>query len=247
MAATNSPLSPLAGGHYWLYGKHAVLAALANTTRVQRRLLMTPKAHQALDGALKIKPQLVEMKAMNALLPEGAVHQGIALEVQPLPQPQLEDVASQNKPLLMLDQVSDPHNIGAILRSAAAFGVGGMIVQDRHAPKESAIIAKTAAGALELVPMVSVTNLSRAIEQLQRDHGYFAIGMAGNAKLNLSQLTLEAGKAVLVMGAEGRGLRPLIEKHCDELVKLPMNPQMESLNVSVAAGIGLYELMRGAV
>ena len=237
--AIESPMK-LTSGHYFLYGIHAVQAALDNPKRVKRTLYGTAKALEKLKIPTKCRHQTIEASHIDDALPEHAVHQGVMLEVQPLPQPSLAEIAASGRPLLMLDQVSDPHNIGAILRSAAAFHAGGIICQDKHAPKENATIAKIAAGGLERVPMVAVTNLSRALEELQT-HGYWSAGMDGEATQELSQLNLSA-QTVLVLGAEGKGLRPLVAKQCDMLAKLPIHSQMESLNVSVAAGIGLYAL-----
>lgn len=229
-----------AAGHYYLYGIHAVQAALENPKRVRRTLYISGNTQEKLRIPAKQPVQKVEAGILQAMLPPHAVHQGVALEVQALPQPSLEEIAASGKALLMLDQVSDPHNIGAILRSAAAFNAGGLIMQDKHAPKENATIAKTAAGGLESVPMVSVTNLARALEELQ-PLGYWSVGMDGSAEQTLDKLKLDA-KTVLVMGAEGSGLRRLIAEKCDLLAKLPIHSQMESLNVSVAAGISLYAL-----
>lgn len=232
-------ITPTAG-HYYLYGIHAVQAALDNPNRVKRKLYASGNALDKLNIPTKVKSIKLDNQSLQEMLPAGAVHQGAALEVQALPQPDIKQIATTGKLLLMLDQVSDPHNIGAILRSAAAFDVGGIIVQDKHAPKENATIAKIAAGGLEIVPLVAVTNLSRALKELQ-DDGYWSVGMDGTAKQTLAQLNLD-GKIVLVMGAEGAGLRRLIAEKCDMLAKLPIHRQMESLNVSVAAGIGLYVL-----
>jgi len=234
---------------YWMVGAHAVQAALDNPHRAKRRLLVTENAlakwRIPLSLAAKIKPELVTPAELDTKLGHGGAessHQGIALEVQPLPGQSLEKLAASGQRLVMLDQVTDPHNIGAILRSAAAFGAAGVIVQDKNAPPENATIAKTAVGALELVPLLRVTNLSRAIEALQ-DAGYWAIGLDGEAESEMAALDLPA-QTLLVMGAEGKGLRRLVGEHCNQLVKLPIHPQMESLNVSVAAGIALYELAR---
>lgn len=234
-------------GHYALYGIHAVQAALENPARVKRTLYTTKSGFEKLtvSDSHSLASHIVDAKLIESLLPMHAVHQGVALEVQPLPQPDLTAMAETGKPLIMLDQVSDPHNIGAILRSAAAFDAGGVIVQDKNAPRENATIAKIAAGAMEKVPFVKVTNLSRTLEAL-RENGYWSIGLDGDAKEELSQLSLTA-RSVLVMGAEGAGLRPLVAKNCDMLAKLPIHPQMESLNVSVATGISLYALQQKIV
>ncbi|MDG1286040.1 MAG: 23S rRNA (guanosine(2251)-2'-O)-methyltransferase RlmB [Rickettsiales bacterium] len=230
----------LTSGHYFIFGIHAVQAALNNPQRVKRKLYATGNASEKLKVPEAIYTHTVDGDWLDKLLPDFSVHQGVALEVQALPQPHLMELAETGKRLLMLDQVSDPHNIGAILRSAAAFDVGGIIVQDKHAPRENATIAKTAAGALELIPLVAVTNLTRALKELQ-NAGYWSVGMDGDAKQTIDQLNLDP-KTVLVMGAEGSGLRRLVAEKCDLLAKLSIHSQMESLNVSVATGISLYAL-----
>jgi 23S rRNA (guanosine2251-2'-O)-methyltransferase len=230
----------LPSGYYWLTGIHPVQMALNNPQRVRHRLLVTANSKEKLRIPQRISLEVVEQETLNRLLPAGTTHQGVALAVQPLSSPPLEDLLANAKPLLMLDQVTDPHNIGAILRSAAAFGAGGVIVQDKHSPAENATIAKTAAGALEVIPYLAVTNLSRTIEAAQQA-GYWAIGLEGTASQTLKSCKPSA-KTLLVMGAEGAGLRRLVAEHCDMLAKLPISPQMESLNVSVAAGIALYEI-----
>lgn len=224
---------------YWLYGHHAVAAALANPRREVRRVLATKQAQTALAVTAKVKPQPADASAIDKLLPKDAVHQGIAAEVLPLAPPALEEVLG-GKPLLMLDQVTDPHNVGAILRSAAAFGAGAVIVQDRHSPPEGGVMAKAASGALEVVPLVPVTNLSQALQQV-KEAGYWCAGLDGDAPLPIHQAKL-GPKTVLVLGAEGRGLRRLVGEHCDLLVKIPISGQMESLNVSNAAAVALYAL-----
>jgi 23S rRNA (guanosine2251-2'-O)-methyltransferase len=228
-------------GYYWLYGLHPVQMALANTARHKGVLLGTAPALAKLRVSAKMNTKTVEGAELDRMLPPQATHQGVALAVQPLNAPPLEQVLATGKPLVMLDQVTDPQNIGAILRSAAAFGAGAVLVQEKHSPTENATIAKIAAGALEVVPYLPVTNLSRAIEEAQKA-GYWAVGLDGAAEKTLAQCKLTA-KTLLVMGAEGAGLRRLVSEHCDILAKLPIDPQMESLNVSVAAGIALYSLI----
>jgi len=230
----------------YLFGTHAATAALANPMRKIKRVLVTKNAQTELGKALSgIKnPVIIEGHKLEAMLPQGSVHQGIALECEPLAQPALSDWLNEKieKPVLLLDQVTDPHNVGAILRSAAAFGIGAVIATDRNAPQESGVMAKAASGALEIVPMIHVVNLVQAIETLKK-FGYWIAGLDGAAKQLISEANLDA-KTALVLGAEGAGLRRLTTEHCDFLVKIPMSSQMESLNVSNAAAIALYDLYR---
>ena len=228
-----------------LYGKHASIAALANPMRKIKRVMVTKNTHSELGEKLftGIKNlQIVDGKKLDDLFPREAVHQGIALECEPISQPDLQEflVENSDKPLLILDQVSDPHNVGAILRSAAAFDAGAVIVTDRNAPQESGVMAKTASGALELMPLITVGNLSQAIEHLKKA-GYWIYGLDGEAKQTITDAKLDS-KTALVLGAEGRGLRRLTAERCDGLLRLPISPKMESLNVSNAAAVALYAL-----
>jgi 23S rRNA (guanosine2251-2'-O)-methyltransferase len=229
-------------GSYWLYGWHAVNAALANPERPVRRILVSEAGESRLKLPRKlVEPQTLPAREMDNLLGRDAVHQGIAALVAPLPTYVLEDVVHLPKgPLLVLDQVSDPHNVGAILRSAAAFGAVGVIHPKDHSAPESAVMAKAACGGLDMVRRIAVTNLASALRDL-KDAGWWVIGLDGEAKSNLAQIK-PSEKMVLVLGAEGRGMRRLTAELCDELAKLPMDPRMESLNVSNAAAISLYHL-----
>jgi 23S rRNA (guanosine2251-2'-O)-methyltransferase len=230
----------------YLFGKHAALCALDNKMRKVKRVLVTKNAQaelgQKLGGFKNLT--LIEPQKLDSLLPPASVHQGIAIECDPLNQPSLSDWLDLgiNKPVLLLDQVTDPHNVGAILRSAAAFNVGAVIATDRNAPAESGVMAKAASGALEIIPLISVTNLVQAIETLKKA-GYWIAGLDGSAKQAIHEANLDT-KSALVLGAEGTGLRRLTTEHCDFLVKLPISPQMESLNVSNAAAVALYDLYR---
>jgi 23S rRNA (guanosine2251-2'-O)-methyltransferase len=224
-----------------LYGRHAVLAALANPGRMLLRLRAT---HEAVAG-LRLPPRLpVEMAGpadLARLVPEGAPHQGLVLEAEPLEAVRLEDLlaAPGQGPLVVLDGVTDPQNVGAILRSALAFGAAGLVTQDRHAPGESGALARAAAGALEALPWARVVTLSRALDQMA-EAGFWRIALAGEARRTLGEALRGAARVALVLGAEGEGLRPGVAQHCDELARLPIDPRMESLNVSVAAGVALY-------
>jgi 23S rRNA (guanosine2251-2'-O)-methyltransferase len=252
-----SPQTPARepGGAYWLCGTHAVLAALANPRRKVRRLLTTAEAGRGLSerlDALRAEhplpvAEIVDKADIEKLLPATAVHQGSAVLVEPLPTLSIEEIADEGAEreravVVVLDQVTDPHNVGAVLRSAAAFGALAVVVQDRHAPDETASVAKAASGALERIPLVRVTNIVRALETL-KEAGFWSAGLAADGPVTLASAKL-SGRVVLVLGAEGEGLRRLTREHCDYLVRLPMTDAMESLNVSNAAAISLYELSR---
>ncbi|MBT5895920.1 MAG: 23S rRNA (guanosine(2251)-2'-O)-methyltransferase RlmB [Rhodospirillaceae bacterium] len=223
---------------YWIYGQHAVAAACANPERQILRLLCTT------DGAQpdhEQKPEIVDRRGLEEHLPMDAVHQGIAVQVAPLDNHDLETLLadeSHEGVVLVLDQISDPRNVGAILRSAAAFGAMAVIMQDRHAPPEGGALAKAASGALETVPLVRVNNLARALEQLA-GVGFWRHGLAMGEGQALTEMPM-SGRVALVLGAEGDGLRPLTQRNCDSLVHLPMSSAMESLNVSATAAIALF-------
>jgi 23S rRNA (guanosine2251-2'-O)-methyltransferase len=241
-------------GSYWLYGIHAVSAALDNPERKLRRLVATAEAAQTLAATPASRAhravETLEKAAIDRLLPLGAVHQGLAALVEPLPVTDIEDVARAvsmrtQAVVVVLDQVTDPHNVGAILRSAAAFGALAVVVPDRHSPDETGALAKAASGALERMPLVRVTNVVRALDQL-KEAGMWTAGLAADAPVTLAQAKL-TGRIALVLGAEGEGLRRLTREHCDHLVRLPMPGSAESLNVSNATAVALYELVRETV
>jgi 23S rRNA (guanosine2251-2'-O)-methyltransferase len=220
---------------------HAVAAALANPARRAQRLLMTREAaRQWRAPAGAPAAELVERAEIDRALPAGAVHQGIALLAAPLPEPALEDCLAAAGPhalFLVLDQVTDPHNVGAILRSAAAFAVDAVIVPDRNTPPVSAALAKAASGALERVPLVRVVNLARALRLLQ-DQLVWCVGLDGSAPTELEP-ALQSGRNALVLGSEGAGLRRLTGESCDALARLPTIGPLHSLNVSNAAAVAL--------
>lgn len=230
----------------WLWGWHAVLAALDNPRREKPlRILATADRARELESRFGRSPvlEIVEGEMIARNLPQGAVHQGVALRIPLLEPVALADFeAGRGAVLLMLDQVTDPQNVGAILRSAAAFGAKGVILQDRHAPKLIGALAKAAAGAVDAIPTAHVINLSRALEELA-DLGWRAVGMDGSAANPLSDV-LDGGPVVIVLGSEGEGLRRLVAEHCDELARIPMPGGFESLNVSAAAAVTLYEASR---
>lgn len=235
-------------GTYFIFGRHAVLSALKNPERSATRLLIAGKADAEITSAAagkKLRLETTGPKDLEQLLPRDAVSQGLALEVEPLREGFVEDLKpteGQKNLILALDQVTDPHNVGAIFRSAAAFGVKAILTQDRHAPEESGVLAKAASGALDLVPWVRVTNLSRALEDLF-DQGYWRLGLEGSTDKTIAEVDL-GENLVLIMGAEGKGLRPLTQEKCDLLAKIPIAGKMESLNVSNAAAVALYELSK---
>jgi 23S rRNA (guanosine2251-2'-O)-methyltransferase len=233
-----------AQGRLWLYGTHAVKAALANPKRKVHRILATERTQELLPS--RVSPELLTPDAISKLLPQGAVHQGIALLCDPLPGLNLEDELGLKAPgerlVVVLDQVTDPHNEGAILRSAAAFGVTAVIVQDRHAPPESGVLAKTASGALDIVPRIQVVNIARTLERLGR-MGFWRIALDSDGDSTLGEAATK-GDVALVLGAEGAGLRRLVREHCDVSAHIPMANEIGSLNVSNAAAIAFYELKR---
>lgn len=239
------------GGAPWLWGHHAVAAALKNPNRKFVRLVATEEAAVELASMLgeasPIDPQILNRDSIAKLLPPGAVHQGVALLAKTLKPWQLEDVIAhlgeaERAIVVVLDQVTDPHNIGAVLRSAAAFGAVAVVLPDRNAPEISGTLAKSASGAVEHVPLVRVVNLNRALEQLKKA-GFWSVGLAGEADATLASHKL-TGRVCLVLGSEGDGLRRLTREACDLMARLPTQGPVASLNVSNAAAIALYELVR---
>lgn len=223
------------------WGRHAVAAALANPDRRIVRISVTREAASDFDFDPSIPVTYADVADLGRLVPRDAPHQGVVAEVERLPDMLLADLldeAEDSRPLLLLDQVTDPHNVGAILRSAAAFDALGIVTQDRHAPPESGALAKSASGALEIVPWVRVVNLARALDEIA-EAGFWRIGLAGEAETELAD-ALGPARVALVLGAEGEGIRHNVEAHCDALARLPIGDRMESLNVSNAAAIALY-------
>ncbi len=238
----------------FLWGLHAARAAWLNPNRRIHRVWLTDAGAQAFEPVMaeakqellkRPDPKRTERAELDRLTPPSSVHQGIVLEAAPLAEPHLHEVIGGDNPpdlLLMLDQVTDPHNVGAILRSAAAFGAGAVIMTERNAPGTTGVLAKTASGALEHVPQIHVVNLARALDEL-REAGYWSVGLAEEGERELSALDL-SGRTVLVLGAEGNGMRHLTRKKCDELARLPTGGAIGSLNVSNAAAVALYEVRR---
>ncbi|HEV2569267.1 23S rRNA (guanosine(2251)-2'-O)-methyltransferase RlmB [Sphingomonas sp.] len=229
-----------ASGRPRFWGRHAVSAALANPGRRAVKLWATREAAARMELPKELTVTFADVADLGRLVPQDAPHQGVVLEVEPLEDVFLDELLTGegNRPLLVLDQVTDPHNVGAILRSAAAFDAAGIVTQDRHSPPESGALARAASGALEVVPWVRVVNLARALDEIG-EAGFWRIGMAGEAERTLSE-TLGSAKVALVLGAEGEGMRQNTAAHCDELARLPISDRVESLNVSNAAAIALY-------
>ncbi len=236
-------------GTVWLYGTHAVQAALANPARRLRRLLATEEGLANLSARLPqpwaVQAEPVERARLDQMLGRDSVHQGLAVLADLLPQLTIGEILERPGPVLVLDQVTDPRNVGAILRSAAAFGVAGVIVQERHAPEETGSLAKAASGALETVPLLRAVNLARTLVMLKAADCW-VVGLDAEATQALHGPSFAERRVALVLGGEGEGLRRLTRESCDELAKLPMPGVMESLNVSAAAAVSLYELGRKA-
>jgi 23S rRNA (guanosine2251-2'-O)-methyltransferase len=227
------------GKSYWIYGQHAVQAALANDARKIERLIASTNAVKELNLAERKLNADTDIRQLDKILPKDAVHQGVAALVHPLPHTTLDDVL-ESTVLLVLDQVTDPHNVGAILRSAAAFGVGAVIMTEDHGAPENGALAKAACGSLDIVPLIRITNLSSTLDTL-KGNDFWCVGLDGKTDKLIGEAKGFKKKA-LVLGAEGKGLRRLTAEKCDLLVKIPISPQMESLNVSNAAAVALYAI-----
>jgi 23S rRNA (guanosine2251-2'-O)-methyltransferase len=234
-------------GTVWLYGVHAVAAALANPARRLRRLVLTEDAEATLTTKLAppwpLQPERVDRARLDNLLGRDIAHQGVALLADPLAPPGLQPTLERAGTIIVLDQVTDPRNVGAILRSAAAFAVAAVITQDRNAPEETGALAKAASGALETIPLLRAVNIARTLVALKASNCW-VVGLDAGAKTALSGPALADRRVALVLGAEGEGLRRLTRETCDELAGLAMPGAMESLNVSAAGAVALYELTR---
>ena len=223
-----------------LYGWHTVTMALANPNRQIRKLTLTENAARRLADEnidSRVTPEIVRPQEIDRLLSPDAVHQGVLAEADPLPSPDIEDLAQEGM-VLVLDQITDPHNVGAILRSAAAFAVKAIVTTARHSPEATGVLAKAASGALELVPMVTVQNLARALTTLN-ECGFQTVGLDSEGSEDLSAVALREPLA-LVLGAEGKGLRQLTRETCSVVARLDMPGEIKSLNVSNAAVLSLY-------
>lgn len=237
-------------GLVWLYGRHAVEAAIRNPNRQKLRFLSTGSAARSLAGRLPLSPlnpEIVDSQELTRLLPAGAVHQGMGLQVKPLEEPSLADICARRpdsgpRIVVLLDQVSDPQNVGAILRSCAVFGALALIVTQRNAPPASGVLAKAASGALDLVPLLREINLARTLDQLA-ELGFWRVGLDEHAPQPVAEIDL-SGDIAVVLGAEGEGMRQLTARKCDFLARLPARASLASLNVSNAAAVMLYEITR---
>lgn len=227
-----------------LYGRHAVFAALDNPERILRKLHVTHDSAKTIIIPPGLTVQFGDDHDLGRLIPADAPHQGFVLEVEPLEPAWIGDILAeaandgQNRPIIVLDQVTDPHNVGAIMRSALAFGARALVTQDRHSPGETGALARAASSALEALPWCRVVNLARALDEIG-EAGFWRIGLDGTAESTLAE-ALGTTQPALVMGAEGEGLRALTVERCDQLARLPITGAMESLNVSNAAAIALY-------
>src|SRR5438552_12018931 len=223
-----------------LYGWHTVAAALANPGRHIRKLLVTENAARRLADEnidTRVTPEIVRPNLIDQRLGPDAVHQGLLAEADPLPSPDIETLETEGM-VLVLDQITDPHNVGAIMRSAAAFAIKAIVTTARHSPEATGVLAKSASGALELVPLVTVQNLARALTTLN-ERGFMAVGVHSQGSEDLSAMTLRQPLA-LVLGAEGKGLRQLTRDTCSAVARLDMPGEIKSLNVSNAAVLALY-------
>ena len=231
------------GGPSWIWGTHASLAALANPARRIERVIATRNAAQWLPAS--VEAQILDPDAIDGMLPPGAVHQGMAVRAFPLEALALETACApvDARSVLILDGVTDPQNVGAAFRSAAAFGARAVVLQDRKSPPLTGVLAKAAAGAIELVAHVRVANIARSIESLAQ-MGYLTLALEGQSQLSIAEALKEPRPAALALGAEGKGLREGVAGACEKRVRIPIAATMESLNVSVAAAIALYEAQR---
>ena len=245
------PGSGREGGSGWIWGAHACVAALSNPRRTLHEILLTEQSamrYQLPQSAPP--PKIVLPNIIDKVTHRDAAHQGIAIKAAPLEWPDLETIADEEGDglILVLDQITDPHNVGAMLRLCSAFGVRALVMQTRKAPPLSGALAKVAVGCLETIPVSLETNIANTLQNLQRI-GWMVTGLAGETELELKDAVSCGGKHVIVMGAEGPGLRERVRKTCDQLAKIPMMSQAvpgqaESLNVATAAGIALYEARR---
>ncbi|MGL9733096.1 MAG: 23S rRNA (guanosine(2251)-2'-O)-methyltransferase RlmB [Wolbachia sp.] len=240
-----------ANKNFWLYGKHACISALKNKNRQCMKLLTTENFYKEHEKEIRqyidckgVKVQLVENKILNNILFKNTNHQGVALKVSPtLYNLSIEEIAnsSDSSTIVILDQVTDTHNIGSILRTSACFNIDAMVLSYNHSPNGNASIAKAASGALDIVPLIHVTNIVKTMKYLKKV-GYWCYGFDGDAKENVNWIKSFEKKIVIIFGSEEKGIRRLVRENCDYLIKIPMSNAIDSLNVSNAAAIGLYSI-----
>ncbi|MCV3769389.1 MAG: 23S rRNA (guanosine(2251)-2'-O)-methyltransferase RlmB [Wolbachia pipientis] len=237
---------------FWLYGKHTCISALKNKNRQCIELLITENFYKKHKEKIKqyinnkcIKVQLVKNKILNNFLPKSANHQGIALKVSPifhnLNIKELAQNSNNNSTIVILDQITDTHNIGSISRTSACFNVDAVVLPYHNSPKKNASIAKAASGALDIIPLIHVTNIVQIIKYLKKV-GYWCYGFDNNAKKHINEIKSFFGKKVIIFGSEEKGIRKLVKENCDYLLKIPISNSINSLNVSNAVAIGLYSV-----
>lgn len=227
-------------GPVWIYGFHTVAAALGNPARSRRRLLVTRNALARLEaeiGGPVGEAEILDPRGIGKIVGADAVHQGVALQTDPLPAGDIEDLGDARL-VVLLDQITDPHNVGAILRSATALGADAVITTTRHSPTESGVMAKAASGALDLIKVLTVVNLARTLESLGKD-GYLRLALDSDGEVPI-EAAHRADRLALVLGAEGKGVRPGVKAACDQVVRLDVPGPIKSLNVSNACVLALY-------
>lgn len=235
-----------------IWGTHSVIEAWKNPDRKIKKLFLTEKTKKSFEDLLALRkevtPAILSKEELSSLLPKGSVHQGVAITASPLPETFIQDIIikandKQHSVILMLDQVTDPHNVGAIMRSACAFNADGIVMQRKHSPSLLGTLAKTATGAVDIIPVAFEINLSKALRVLS-EAGYMVIGLDEHAEQTIGTVNI-SDKSVIVLGSEDRGIRPKVLDHCDVVAKLPTSGTIKSLNVSNAAAIALYEASKG--
>lgn len=225
----------------WIYGKHAVRAAVLNENRRVFKVVVLPQNRDFLPNS-SVKVEVVDKNYFSSLFGKDAIHQGCAAQVLPLDEFFLEDLSDDDRPILFLDQVTDPQNIGSILRASAVFGAKAVVLPEINSPEVTAVIAKVASGALESIPLIKVKNLVQSIKMLKKK-GYWCLGLDERGDKTIGEMDL-SGKFVLIIGSEGLGMRRLTRENCDFLVQLPSIGDFSTLNAAQAATVSLYEILR---
>lgn len=225
----------------WIYGKHAVRAAVLNENRRVFKVVVLPQNRDFLPNS-SVKVEVVDKNYFSSLFGKDAIHQGCAAQVLPLDEFFLEDLSDDDRPIVFLDQVTDPQNIGSILRASAVFGAKAVVLPEINSPEVTAVIAKVASGALESIPLIKVKNLVQSIKMLKKE-GYWCLGLDERGDKTIGEMDL-SGKFVLIIGSEGLGMRRLTRENCDFLVQLPSIGDFSTLNAAQAATVSLYEILR---